>query len=152
MAQGEGFKHITVTAADEEDVVVHAGLSQVNAPSSPQESGDAPQAADAGRMQTDDSPAKPLPEEENAAAGAPSKADAPKTDDASPQVGAPRANSASAATGKRRSNAPTRKDDYREATLADLQPQPMPLAQRIVIIAAVVCIIGAVLYYFVAMG
>ena len=40
---------------------------------------------------------------------------------------------------------------YRETTLEDLEPSPMPLAQRIVIVAAVVCIIGALVYYFVAM-
>ena len=42
-------------------------------------------------------------------------------------------------------------DAYHETTLEDLEPTPMPLAQRIVIIAAVVCIIGALVYYFVAM-
>jgi len=43
------------------------------------------------------------------------------------------------------------KDAYREPTLEDLEPTPMPIAQRIVIVAAVVCIIGALVYYFVAM-
>ena len=43
------------------------------------------------------------------------------------------------------------KSDYQETTLEDLEPTSMPLAQRIVIVAAVVCIIGALVYYFVAM-
>ena len=43
------------------------------------------------------------------------------------------------------------KDEYHETTLEDLESTSMPLAQRIVIVAAVVCIIGALIYYFVAM-
>lgn len=37
---------------------------------------------------------------------------------------------------------------YEEPTLDDLRGDPMPLAQKIVIIAAVVCIIGALVCYF----
>ena len=37
---------------------------------------------------------------------------------------------------------------YSETTLEDLSSTKMPLAQRIVIVAAIVCIIGAVIYYF----
>ena len=44
-----------------------------------------------------------------------------------------------------------RADEYRETTLEDLESQNMPLAQKIVIIAAVVCIIGALVYYFAVM-
>lgn len=40
---------------------------------------------------------------------------------------------------------------FRETTLDDLESSPMPFAQRVVIVAAVVCIIGALVYYFVAM-
>lgn len=40
---------------------------------------------------------------------------------------------------------------YRETTLEDLESSRMPFAQKVVIIAAVVCIIGAIVYYFVAM-
>lgn len=42
-------------------------------------------------------------------------------------------------------------DAHYETTLADLKPSPMPLAQKIVIVAAVVCIIGALIYYFTVM-
>ena len=38
-----------------------------------------------------------------------------------------------------------------ETTLEDLEGTKMPLAQRIVIVAAVICIIGAVVYYLLAM-
>ena len=44
-----------------------------------------------------------------------------------------------------------REDPYRETTLEDLKGSPAPLAQKIVIIAAIICIIGALVYYFVAM-
>ena len=43
------------------------------------------------------------------------------------------------------------KDQYQETTLEDLEGAKMPLAQRIVIVAAVICIIGAVVYYLLAM-
>ena len=46
---------------------------------------------------------------------------------------------------------PNRADDYHETTLEDLESGGMPFAQRVVIVAAVVCIIGALVYYFVAM-
>ena len=38
-----------------------------------------------------------------------------------------------------------------ETTLEDLESSKMPAMQRAVIIAAIVCIIGAIIYYFVAM-
>ena len=41
-----------------------------------------------------------------------------------------------------------KKDAYHETTLEDLNSTQMPLAQKIVIAAAIVCIIGAVIYYF----
>lgn len=42
-------------------------------------------------------------------------------------------------------------DSYEEQTLEDLERTPMPLAQRIVIIAAIALIFIAVVYYFVFM-
>ena len=45
----------------------------------------------------------------------------------------------------------SQEDGYRETTLEDLESSGMPFAQRVVIVAAVVCIIGALIYYFVAM-
>ena len=50
-----------------------------------------------------------------------------------------------------RCSAPSPSDAYRATSLDDLKSSPMPLAQRVVIVAAVVCIIGALVYYFVAM-
>lgn len=61
--------------------------------------------------------------------------------------------SSAAATMPRSASADKRKakDDYHETTLEDLEPTKMPFAQRVVIVAAVLCIIGALVYYFVAM-
>ena len=42
MAESEGFKHITVTAADDEDVVIVAGASEAAAPAPTQPEGEAP--------------------------------------------------------------------------------------------------------------
>ena len=44
-----------------------------------------------------------------------------------------------------------RKDQYRETTLEDLQSDKMSTTQKVVIIAAVICIIGALTYYFMFM-
>lgn len=104
MAQSEGFKHITVTASEDEDVVILAGAA----------SGESAEEVVSAK------PAAAQPEAPDEKKAAPSAKSAPK---------------------------PVRKrNDYREATLDDLKPAPMPVAQRIVIIAAVICIIGAVIY------
>ena len=114
MAQGEGFKHITVTAADEEDVVIIAGAKE-----------------DAGREQESENP-DPMPEPEPEIAPAPEPV--PQSEaDAEPAL-APQPK-------------PKQKDSYHETTLEDLEHTPMPFAQRVVIIAAIICIIGAVIYY-----
>ena len=60
-----------------------------------------------------------------------------------PQMSEPRESAdASAAPSRAKSNG------YSPATLDDLKGEPMSLTQKIVIIAAVVCIIGAIAYYF----
>lgn len=112
MAQGEGFKHITVTAADDEDVVIVAGAV-----------GQSGEESDAARTedlaQTREEAPDPRPEAE-----------------LQPEM-------------HRASKSTASKDDsYRETTLEDLEQGPMPIAQRVVIVAAIVCIIGALIYYF----
>ena len=44
-----------------------------------------------------------------------------------------------------------RPEAYRETTLEDLESSKMSSMQRVIIIAAIVCIIAALVYYFVAM-
>lgn len=120
MAQGEGFKHITVTAAEEEDVVIMAGLQ------------------DAAVPEGDEIAPEPAPEAVPEPAAAPEVAPEPASaPDPAPEPDPARQPQRKPAAGK---------GEYHETTLADLQGQSMPLTQRIVIIAAIICIIGAVIY------
>ena len=124
MAQGE-FKHITVTPADDDDIVINAGVVR---PSEPVSHGFG-EDLDSGKAESN----------------TPEKLDAPTSESREKPV---EADAASAAVSKTRGESAKKKDDYHEVTLEDLQGEPMPLTQRIVIIAAVVCIIGALAYYF----
>lgn len=131
MAQGEGFKHITVTAADEEDVVIRVGASAAA------EEEPTPVSIDAtGTTPTADT----VP----AASATPASAAAPM--EARP------ARPSTSTTNRPRKAPAKKRDDYRESTLEDLQSQPMPTAQKAVIIAAVVCIIGAIVYCIAFLG
>ncbi|MBR3182602.1 MAG: SURF2 Surfeit locus protein 2 [Eggerthellaceae bacterium] len=109
MTQGESFKHITVTAPEEDDVVIFAGATPAEEPEA-HESIEEP--AEVSEPVVQPQTAAPMP-------AAPAK---PKA------------------------------DTYHETTLDDLTSTPMPLAQRIVIVAAIVCIIGAVIYCAFFMG
>ena len=125
MAESEGFKHISVTAADDEDVVIMAGAGEATAPAPTQPEGEAP-AKEAVAPE-------PAGEPVSDAAVQPKAEPEPKLEPEPKPKPKPKAKP---------------KDDYHETTLEDLQGQSMPLAQRIVIIAAIICIIGAVIYYF----
>ena len=110
------FKHITVTPAADEDVVIMAGIG------SDESAGEAlpnPSAAD-----------------EQGNVSATHVPDSPSTNE----------NDAKNEPQKRSSAHRPAKDEYREQTLEDLDSAPMPTAQKIVIIAAIVCIIGALVY------
>lgn len=132
MAQGEGFKHITVTAADDDDVVIRVGTAPKEEP--------APST-------TDDRAEAATP----AGAAAPAQGHTPVEGDT--PVGARSARPSTAAANRsRKAPAKKKRDDYRESTLEDLQSQPMPLAQKVTIIAAVVCIIGAIIYCVAFLG
>ncbi len=114
MAQDDGFKHISVTAADEDDIVIVAGIKD-----------------DAGNKP--ETPSVPAPEAE-------------------PEPGSELAPKPKAAAQVQAQPDSGRKDAYRETTLEDLEHAPMPFAQRVVIIAAIICIIGAVIYCVAFMG
>lgn len=129
---GDGtFKHITVTAAEEDDVVIHAGLVP---------SDDArPEDSVLGELAGEELAAESSMPEEPTLEG--------------PAVEAPSANStppAQVPSGARARK--TRDDGYRPTTLEDLQGKPMPTIQKAVIIAAIICIIGAIVYYIAFMG
>lgn len=116
MAQ-DGFKHISVTAADEEDFVIHAGSGSAPAPQ-PQ-----PQPQAEARQET----ASDLASKQN-----------------------PPASGVSAPTRQKADKSP--RNDYQPTTLDDLKGKPMPAMQKIIIIAAVLCIIGAIVYCVAFMG
>ncbi len=131
MAQGEGFKHITVTAADEDDVVIVAGVVQQD-DSEPEEPAGAPEDSPVEPVGApEDSPVEPVGAQTSAPAPAGRTSQGPETH-------------------QRESSA--RNDDYRETTLEDLEGKPMPFAQKVTIIAAIVLIVVAIAYYFVAMA
>ena len=128
------FKHISVTPAEEEDVVIRAGLPEV-----PEDN-----PAEAGIQVEGEVEGEDAPGQESAPPADEPPAEAPVADE--PDAEAP---PAEAPAGRTRTK---KADDYHETTLADLDSGPMPMAQRIVIIAAVICIIGALAYYFAFMG
>ena len=124
------FKHITVTAVEDEDEVIVAGVGAVETAGTD----DVVESSSVVLSETEVDPAhEPMPE---------SASD-------SEQAVTPISSEQSKAVPTQRKAA--RKDDYHETTLEDLEPGGMPLAQKIVIIAAVVCIIGALVYYFAVM-
>ena len=135
------FKHITVTAADEDEVII-AGVGAVE-----------PTAPDAA-IKPDAATRPDAAIEADAAAPSAEGADLgsepmPEATPGSDRIEASTTPVPSQAAPAKRKKA--RADDYRETTLEDLESQSMPLAQKIVIIAAVVCIIGALVYYFAVM-
>ena len=123
-----GFRHIAVTAADEDDVVITAGLQS-------------------GEIGGQDTLSDTVPERDEAPFEMPEEVPADSiADDGGPE------GRAVAERAERSASRPSKKADaYHETTLEDLEPAPMPMTQKVVIIAAVVCIIGALLYCFVFM-
>ncbi len=124
MVQGEGFKHITVTAPEEDDVVIVAGaveeppIVELPADEPPAEVEARDEVESLDKVKADDEPVFDEAPVKQASRTLPKQA----------------------------------KDSYHETTLDDLESAPMPMAQRIVIIAAIICIIGAVIYYLAFMG
>ena len=131
MSEG-AFKHITVTAAEEDDVVIHAGL----VPSEHSQSEDSASVSSASDglashdLASESSTLEDRASEHQASKSTPVDSMAP----------------AKTPSGTRPRKA--RDDEYRPTTLEDLQGKPMPTIQKAVIIAAIICIIGAIVYYF----
>lgn len=135
---GDGaFKHITVTAAEEEDVVIHAGLPSRNDERPASEAGEG--LAGENLMPEDSSLEDPIAE--NAPLAEAETIEAAVPEDALAEKPAPSKASPKARPRK------DRDDEYHPTTLDDLQGAPMPKMQKAVIIAAIVCIIGAIIYY-----
>ena len=138
MAQ-EGFKHISVTPPDEDDFVINAGIVKDSAFDSRADEADI-----VAYESTDvEPPDIPQGSDDN-------KGDVLGGDR---RAGEPTAESAK---GKKAEQAAKRRgadgEEFQETTLQDLRGEPMPFTQKVVIIAAVVCIIGALAYYFICMS
>lgn len=113
-----GFKHIAVTAAEEDDFVIRAGVSEqpeAALESEPEEQEEVEPVV-SSEVEVDEKPESKVELEPEPAPV--------------------------------RKPIEKKKDAYHETTLEDLNSTQMPLAQKIVIAAAIVCIIGAVIYYF----
>ena len=128
MAHSE-FKHISVSTADEDDEVIVAGMTR-------------PEPARAG--------ASPAPVPESSLELQPEPEPQSEPDPKSEQERG--SSAASVQSGKRVDGAGRADSDgYRQTTLDDLKGEPMSLTQKVVIIAAIICIIGAIVYYCVFM-
>lgn len=127
------FKHITVTPAEEEDEVIRAGLA-----SAPEDAAlDVPVGPEGGEASEGVAPVSQA---------APDRGDAPEETSVPPaDEPVKKAETDKSAIERNRAK---KADSYHETTLDDLKPEPMPMTQKIVIIAAVVCIIGALVFYF----
>ncbi len=117
MAEFDGFRHISV-ASDDDDVVIHAGVSE---------------------KPSDGFGVEGFSSEPETFAVDPSD---------SPSDGDARIRDAERLVGTGDKGSSFCKDDgYRETTLDDLTPEPMAKTQKIVIICALVALVAAVSYY-----
>ena len=127
----DSFSHITVTPAEEDDFVINAGVAK------PDE-----RAAKAQPLPADEANLRAVSASESQGAERLESRSAPKEQQPI------EARSARSTRGKARSKVAS---EYHETTLEDLDSGPMSLTQKIVIVAAILCLIGAVTYYFLFM-
>lgn len=132
MASDKQFSHITVNAAEEDDVVIQAG--------SPRPQADEPASPSASPVSQDD--VEVAPEAATAAAAGEPEAFEASAEQVfeSPEPQGPGASDAPADTPA----APA----WREQTLEDLEAGPMSNMQKIVLGAAAVFVIVALVWYF----
>lgn len=142
MAEIGGFKHISVSSDDEDDIVIRAGVAATSDEDSAIE--EPVTAAAAPAISDNSQPAMPH-----------SKVSSSLSDSQAVAESHPQSEGAAASSTVRvnqpkpveSAKAPKR-EGYRETTLEDLSSQPMPKVQKIVIACAVVAVIAAVAYYF----
>ncbi len=133
MADDKAFSHITVSADDEDDFVIHAGVR--------------PGAKAAQQQETLASPvvesSKPAPAQD------PSLEEALRSEPAAEASVSVEPSSTEAAQGDARSarRKSSEGEAYRETQLEDLKGAPMPTAQKVVIIVAALAVIGFIVYY-----
>jgi cobalamin biosynthesis Mg chelatase CobN len=142
MPEGRKFSHISVNAAEDDDIVIEAGAYAKPAAVPTSESNSAPSQAPASQY-------GPEPELESEAAPAAASA---QVNDSEPQ---PQASAApepqeapdeKAAAKAHASDAP--RDTY-DQTLEDLERTPMPSMQRNVLIGLAIVVIASCIYYIV---
>lgn len=122
MAEVSGFKHISVSADSDDDVVIRAGTEQASA-----------EACDSARTFNVGA--------EGASLEVP---DSVQFNQASQPAQAP-------APVERTAQPAAEDRGYRETTLDDLKSEPMSKIQKIVIACAIAAVAAAVVYYFVFM-
>ena len=123
MAEVSGFKHVSVSADSDDDVVIWAGTEQASA-----------EACDSARTFN-------VASAESASLEVP---DSVQFNQASQPAQAP--------APVERTAQPAAKDlGYRETTLDDLKSEPMSKTQKIIIACAIAAVAAAVVYYFVFM-
>ena len=123
MAEVSGFKHISVSADSDDDVVIWAGTEQASA-----------EACDSARTfnvaSAESASLEVLDSVQFNQASQPAQAPAPVERTAQPGV---------------------EERGYRETTLDDLKSEPMSKTQKIIIACAIAAVAAAVAYYFVFM-
>ena len=127
MAEVSGFKHISVSADSDDDVVIWAGAGTEGASL---EVPDSVQIQNAGT--------------EGASAEAPDSAQINEAPDSAKPAPAP-------TPVKRTVQSGVKDRGYRETTLDDLKSEPMSKTQKIIIACAIAAVAAAVVYYFVFM-
>mgnify|MGYP004472307175 CR=1 FL=1 len=127
VAEVSGFKHISVSADSDDDVVIWAGT---DAEGASLEVPDSVQIQNAGT--------------EGASAEAPDSAQINEAPDSAKPAPAP-------TPVKRTVQSGVKDRGYRETTLDDLKSEPMSKTQKIIIACAIAAVAAAVVYYFVFM-
>ena len=137
MSEGKAFKHISVVAEPEEDMVIEAGMVEHAVSAAGESEPEAVRPAAPGQMPAEIVPGQKLVDDSPTAGGMPVDAER-----------AARGRTAGTTAAKRQAA----DDGYRDPTLDDLEGAPMPLAQKVVIVAAIVLIAMAIVYCTLFMG
>ena len=144
VAEVSGFKHISVSADSDDDVVIWAGAGTEGASA---EAPDRAQFIKQASAEACDS-ARVF----NAADAGAERTSAEVRDNARNNEAPDSAKPAPAPTPVKRTTQSGVKDqDYRETTLDDLKSEPMSKTQKIIIACAIAAVAAAVVYYFVFM-
>lgn len=122
-SSNKGFSHISVSAEEEDDVVIQAGAYQVD------EAQNAVSAADLGTAPNAD--AQPEVEERAVSAATAAASSAASSDSVSEvrKQGAPKASG------------------YQKTTLEDLENSKMSTRQKVIVVVAIIAVIAFAIYY-----